>query len=61
MAENHFHSVVETLQQTQKALRPEALIRGIAKEMAQSSNQQTQQLGQELSKIESQLVSAFQQ
>jgi hypothetical protein len=61
MAQNHFSDVVNQVQQTPQNQRTERLIDGIAQQMQQSGNQQTQQLGQELQQVKPQLVRALQQ
>jgi hypothetical protein len=61
MAQNHFSDVVNEVQQTPQNKRTERLIDGIAQQMQQSGNQQTQQLGQELQQVKPQLVKALQQ
>jgi hypothetical protein len=61
MAQNHFSDVVNQVQQTPQNQRTERLIDGIAQQMQQSGNQQTQQLGQELKQVKPQLIKALQQ
>jgi hypothetical protein len=61
MAQNHFSDVVNQVQQTPQNQRTERLIDGIAQQMQQSGNQQTQQLGQELEQAKPQLIKALQQ
>jgi hypothetical protein len=61
MAQNHFSDMVNQVQQTPQNQRPERLIDGIAQQMQQSENQQTQQLGQELQQVKPQLIKALQQ
>jgi hypothetical protein len=61
MAQNHFSDVVNQVQQTPQNQRTERLIDGIAQQMQQSGNQQTQQLGQELQQVKPQLIKALQQ
>jgi hypothetical protein len=61
MAQNHFSDVVNQVQQTPQNQRTERLIDGIAQQMQQSGNQQTQQLGQELQQVKPQLLKAMQQ
>lgn len=61
MAQNHFSDVVTQVQQTPQNQRTERLIDGIAQQMQQSGNQQTQQLGQELQQAKPQLIKALQQ
>jgi hypothetical protein len=61
MAQNHFSDVVNQVQQTPQNQRTERLIDGIAQQMQQSGNQQTQQLGQELQQAKPQLIKALQQ
>jgi hypothetical protein len=61
MAQNHFSDVVNQVQQTPQNQRSERLIEGIAQQMQQSGNQQTQQLGQELQQVKPQLIKALQQ
>jgi len=61
MAQNHFSDVVNQVQQTPQNQRTERLIDGIAQQMQQSGNQQTQQLGQELQQVKPQLIRALQQ
>jgi hypothetical protein len=61
MAQNHFSDVVDQVQQTPQNQRSERLIEGIAQQMQQSGNQQTQQLGQELQQVKPQLIKALQQ
>ena len=58
---NHFDNVVNEVEQTPQNQRPSKLIDGIAQQMQQSSNPQTQQLGQELQKAKPNLVKALQQ
>ena len=58
---NHFDNVVNEVEQTPQNQRPSKLIDGIAQQMQQSSNQQTQQLGQELQQAKPKLVKALQQ
>jgi hypothetical protein len=45
MAQNQFSDVVNQVQQSPQNQRTERLIDGIAQQMQQSGNQQTQQLG----------------
>jgi hypothetical protein len=61
VAQNHFSDVVNQVQQTPQNQRTERLIDGIAQQMQQSGNQQTQQLGQELQQVKPQLIKALQQ
>ena len=61
MASNPFSDVVSQVQQSPQNQRTEKLIDGIAQQMQQSGNAQTQQLGQELQSVKSQLVKAVQQ
>jgi hypothetical protein len=61
MASNNFANVVSQVQQAPQNQRTEKLIDGIAQQMQQSGNAQTQQLGQELQSAKSQLVRACQQ
>ena len=61
MASNHFSDVISQVQQSPQNQRTEKLIDGIAQQMQQSGNAQTQQLGQELQRVKSQLVRACQQ
>jgi hypothetical protein len=61
MASNHFENVVSDIQKSPQNQRTEKLIDGIAQQMQQSGNTQTQQLGQELQSAKSQLVRACQQ
>jgi hypothetical protein len=61
MASNNFENVVSQVQQAPQNQRTEKLIDGIAQQMQQSGNAQTQQLGQELQSAKSQLVRACQQ
>jgi hypothetical protein len=61
MAQNHFSDVVNQVQQTPQNQRTERLIDGIAQQMQQSGNQQTEQLGQELQQVKPQLIKALQQ
>jgi hypothetical protein len=61
MAQNHFSDVVNQVQQSPQNQRTERLIDGIAQQMQQSGNQQTQQLGQELKQVKPQLIKALQQ
>jgi hypothetical protein len=61
MAQNHFSDIVNQVQQTPQNQRTERLIDGIAQQMQQSGNQQTQQLGQELQQVKPQLIKALQQ
>jgi hypothetical protein len=61
MAQNHFSDVVNQVQQTPQNQRTERLIDGIAQQMQQLGNQQTQQLGQELQQAKPQLIKALQQ
>ena len=61
MAQNHFSDMVNQVQQTPQNQRTERLIDGIAQQMQQSGNQQTQQLGQELQQVKPQLIKALQQ
>ena len=58
---NHFDNVVNEVEQTPQNQRPSKLIDGIAQQMQQSSNPQTQQLGQELQQAKPNLVKALQQ
>jgi hypothetical protein len=58
---NHFSDVVSDIQSTPQNQKAEHLIDGICKQMQQSGNQQTQQLGQELAQVKPQLVRALQQ
>ena len=60
MASN-FSDVISQVQQSPQNQRTEKLIDGIAQQMQQSGNAQTQQLGQELQSVKSQLVRAVQQ
>ena len=61
MAQNTFSDVVNQVQQSPQNQRTERLIDGIAQQMQQSGNQQTQQLGQELKQVKPQLIKALQQ
>ena len=61
MAQNTFSDVVNQVQQTPQNQRTERLIDGIAQQMQQSGNQQTQQMGQELKQVKPQLIKALQQ
>jgi hypothetical protein len=61
MASNNFSNVISQVQQAPQNQRTEKLIDGIAQQMQQSGNAQTQQLGQELQGAKSQLVKACQQ
>ena len=61
MAQNQFSDVVNQVQQSPQNQRTERLIDGIAQQMQQSANQQTQQLGQELQQAKPQLIKALQQ
>jgi hypothetical protein len=61
MASNHFENVVSDIQKSPQNQRTEKLIDGIAQQMQQSGNTQTQQLGQELQSVKPQLVRACQQ
>ena len=61
MAQNSFSEVVNQVQKTPQNQRTERLIDGIAEQMQQSGNQQTQQLGQELQQAKPQLIKALQQ
>ena len=61
MAQNTFSDVVNQVQQSPQNQRTERLIDGIAQQMQQSGNQQTQQLGQELKRVKPQLIKALQQ
>jgi hypothetical protein len=61
MASNHFSDVISQVQQSPQNQRTEKLIDGIAQQMQQSGNAQTQQLGQELQSAKPQLVRACQQ
>ena len=61
MAQNTFSDVVNQVQQSPQNKRTERLIDGIAQQMQQSGNQQTQQLGQELKQVKPQLIKALQQ
>jgi hypothetical protein len=61
MAQNTFSDVVNQVQQSPQNQRTERLIDGIARQMQQSGNQQTQQLGQELQQAKPQLIKALQQ
>jgi hypothetical protein len=61
MASNNFANVISQVQQAPQNQRTEKLIDGIAQQMQQSGNAQTQQLGQELQSAKSQLVRACQQ
>jgi hypothetical protein len=54
MAQNTFSDVVNQVQQSPQNQRSERLIDGIAQQMQQSGNQQTQQLGQELKQVKPQ-------
>ena len=60
MASN-FADVISQVQKSPQNQRTEKLIDGIAQQMQQSGNAQTQQLGQELKSVKSQLVKACQQ
>ena len=60
MASN-FSDVISQVQQSPQNQRTEKLIDGIVQQMQQSGNAQTQQLGQELQSVKSQLVGACQQ
>jgi hypothetical protein len=61
MAQNTFSDVVNQVQQSPQNQRTERLIDGIAQQMQQSGDQQTQQLGQELKQVKPQLIKALQQ
>ena len=61
MASNNFSDVISQVQKAPQNQRTEKLIDGIAQQMQQSGNAQTQQLGQELQSVKSQLVRACQQ
>jgi hypothetical protein len=61
MTSNNFSNVISQVQQSPQNQRTEKLIDGIAQQMQQSGNAQTQQLGQELQSVKSQLVRAVQQ
>jgi hypothetical protein len=61
MAQNPFNDVVNQVQKSPQNQRTERLIDGIAQQMQQSGNQQTQQLGQELKQVKPQLIKALQQ
>jgi hypothetical protein len=61
MASNNFSDVISQVQKAPQNQRTEKLIDGIAQQMQQSGNAQTQQLGQELQSVKSQLVRAVQQ
>jgi hypothetical protein len=61
MASNPFSDVISQVQQSPQNQRTEKLIDGIAQQMQQSGNAQTQQLGQELQSVKSQLIRAVQQ
>jgi len=61
MAQYTFSDVVNQVQQSPQNQRTERLIDGIAQQMQQSGNQQTQQLGQELKQVKPQLIKALQQ
>ena len=61
MAQNTFSDLVNQVQQSPQNQRTERLIDGIAQQMQQSGNQQTQQLGQELKQVKPQLIKALQQ
>ena len=61
MAQNTFSDVVNQVQQSPQNQRTERLIEGIAQQMQQSGNPQTQQLGQELKQVKPQLIKALQQ
>ena len=61
MAQNQFSDVVNQVAQSPQNQRTERLIDGIAQQMQQSGNQQTQQLGQELKQVKPQLIKALQQ
>jgi len=61
MTQNTFSDVVNQVQQSPQNQRTERLIDGIAQQMQQSGNQQTQQLGQELKQVKPQLIKALQQ
>ena len=60
MASN-FSDVISQVQKSPQNQRTEKLIDGIAQQMQQSGNAQTQQFGQELQSAKSQLVKACQQ
>ena len=60
MASN-FSDVISQVQKSPQNQRTEKLIDGIAQQMQQSGNAQTQQLGQELQSAKSPLVKACQQ
>jgi hypothetical protein len=60
MASN-FADVISQVQKSPQNQRTEKLIDGIAQQMQQSENAQTQQFGQELQSAKSQLVRACQQ
>ena len=60
MASN-FSDVISQVQKSPQNQRTEKLIDGIAQQMQQSGNTQTQQLGQELQSVKPQLVRACQQ
>ena len=61
MSQNTFSDVVNQVQQSPQNKRTERLIDGIAQQMQQSGNQQTQQMGQELQQAKPQLIKALQQ
>jgi hypothetical protein len=61
MASNNFSDLISQVQKSPQNQRTEKLIDGIAQQMQQSGNAQTQQLGQELQSVKSQLVRACQQ
>jgi hypothetical protein len=61
MTQNTFSDVVNQVQQSPQNQRTDRLIDGIAQQMQQSGNQQTQQLGQELKQVKPQLIKALQQ
>ena len=58
---NHFDEIVEQVETSPQNQRAEKLINGICQQMQQSTNQQTQQLGQELQQSKPRLVKALQQ
>jgi hypothetical protein len=60
MASN-FSDVISQVQKSPQNQRTEKLIDGIAQQMQQSGNAHSQQLGQELQSVKSQLVRACQQ
>lgn len=58
---NHFMNLPKQVQAAPQGQKTTTLINGIAQQMQASDNQGTQQLGDELQSISSQLISACQQ